>query len=1200
MHLKAIKGFDKVLAIKFFWGPTFLFNLYKSNHMENLMAAFAAVLNQPLENPIASEWISVQSRGMKQWVTAALAERFGISANIQFAFPKQIVSHVLSSVRDLVQDGEPETQSGDQFGNQAGELTGDESFFFWSVLEQLMKIERDSGKNNGAKHEFSRLDSYIKEDDTGKKKFQLAKRIATLFDDYMVYRPDMVLSWQNQDVPNNHHLIKIPNQGPGPATDPEMIWQAALWSKMAVKLSGQHLAYKTDRFLKNTPLDKPYVLNHIDKEKLAARISFFGISALPPVFLQVIEKISNLIDVHLFLLVPSNLFFFDMKSKRQELKDEITHQASDGLDFLSEEITNPLLSSLGTSGQRFLTQIENYNYHEPGPDLFSDPLMNESGSSMKKDSMKKNTMLAVLQSDILNLVHRKKTAQDKPVAVLQSDTSICIHACHSPMREAQILKDLLLDAFAKNQHLAPHDIIVMMPDIETYAPFISSVFSLEKRLPFSISDRKKRSESESLEAFLTILSLQGSRLEQSEIQDLMTYESIALKFGFETIDLAHIEKMLADAHILWGKDGAHRESLGLPGFEENTWQFGLERLFMGLAMPEHYESPIHGVLPCESFEGSDLEVLGKLSRFCYTLFSCLKRLEQPQTIEKWCRTLIYICDAMLGRHPKNSSDMIFLYQQIDTIKAGAHGAGFENKVPFKMIQSLMMQQLDLKMSQGKFLAGKITFCNIMPMRSIPYKIVVLMGMDEGAFPRQVFRPEFDLMEKYPRLGDKNERLGDRHLFLETLISVRQKMIITYTGRDICDNSPIPCSGVVSELIDVMDDSFNFPDDYEYHISHPLHPFNMVYFKNKGPLYSFSKNNFQIASALLQAEFIKADSAKTSFIQLTANENQQDTIGNKVENKAENKNEPSPNITMDEFIRYFRNPVEWMMKKKLNIGFPRLGHETRNREAFSISGLDQYALGSWLVEKQGNMFEKKDHYPTLKAMGSLPYGQKGKVEFEKLKLLADPVMDAAQPFFSQKTLPSIVQQVSIEDLTINVHLKEIRQDGLTVINFGKLNGARLLSGWIHHLFLNACARKDYPKQTRIIGRDPDGKKQVFIVEFEPLEKSVLKHIDALIELYKKGINRPLPFFCETSFQFAKAMAKHKFDMNRLSLVYAMDRAKKTWEGGYLSLGEKENRYIELCYSNNDPFENLKKFQSAGFIENTLAVFRPILDHMKVVS
>jgi len=1144
------------------------------------MAALAAVLADAPENPMVSEWICLQSRGMKQWVTASLADNFGVSANTAFVFPKQVVAHVLSSVRDP-DDGKPAIN---------------DSFFFWSVLDQLMK--------NDITKDFSQVSSYIKNDDTGKKKFQLAKRMATLFDDYMMYRSDMLMDWEKSET--------ILTSG-----DPETVFQAAFWKQAVDGLCGPHIAFEIDRFLKNSNGAG------FDKKNLPDRISFFGISALPPVFLQVIEKISNVIDIYLFLLVPSNLFFFDMKSKRQEQKEAIksqTHEETDletsletglgiGLangmkigpanelanelanEFFPEEMANPLLSSLGTSGQHFLKQIETYNYHEPGPELFFDPLM--------ENTIEEKSMLAVLQSDILNCVHRKSETMDPPISVQKNDTSVCIHACHSPMREAQVIKDLLLDTFAGHSDIAPHDIIVMMPDIESYAPFIESVFFLEDRLPFSITDRKKRSESESLAAFLSILALQGARLEQKQVLDIMAFESVAKKFGFETIDLTNIEKMLTDANILWGKDGAHREGFGMPGYKENTWQFGLERLFLGMAMPGHHQVPIQDVLPCASFEGSDLEVLGKLSRFCNAFFSCLKSLDQPRSIEKWCGTLMDISETMIGQNAQNNSDMAFLYQQIDEIRTGALAAGFEEKLPFDVIQSLIIQQLDLKVSQGKFLAGKITFCNIMPMRSIPYKVVILMGMDEAAFPRQVFGPGFNLMKKNVRLGDKNERLEDRYLFLETLLSVRQKMIITYTGLDIRDNSPIPCSGVVSELMDVMADSFEFPDGYAYHVSHPLHPFNAAYFKDGGPFFSFSADNFHISTALQKATYLQSTLGKPSFIQPTEIENMPANI-NSQQPGFERQIEPAPIISMDEFIRYFRHPVEWMVKRHLKIVFPKNESDIRDRENFSLDGLDQYALGSWLIEKQAQPENRNDFYPTLKAMGSLPYGKKGKAEYQKLQLLAGPVMEAAQPIFSKKILLPIVQQVKIEDLTINVHLKDIRQDGLTIVSFGKLNSARLLFAWIQHLFLNVCANETYPARTRLIGRDPNGKKQVSVIEFEPCQERALQDLKGLAAAYNKGMRQPLCFFCGTAFQFVKVMAKHNFDMDKDAIVDAMNQSKKIWDGGYLRSGEKENRYIDLCFSNNDPFESPERFKASGFIDNALMVFKPMFKNMKVVS
>ncbi|MCP3875981.1 MAG: exodeoxyribonuclease V subunit gamma, partial [Desulfobacteraceae bacterium] len=320
-----------------------------------------------------------------------------------------------------------------------------------------------------------------------------------------------------------------------------------------------------------------------------------------------------------------------------------------------------------------------------------------------------------------------------------------------------------------------------------------------------------------------------SRWEKSQVLDLLLSESIANTFNISFDDISKIEKMVQDANILWGQDADQREALGLAPFEENTWQFGLARLFMGMAMPEGYSDLVRDILPCESFEGLDLEVLGKFARFCDTLFLCLNGLKGKKTIDKWCEALKNIWATLMDQNYSNAEDMVFLSQTIDQMKTDAQDALFTHRVSYDVIKSHMEQKLDLNISQGNFLSGNTTFCNIMPMRSIPFKIVVLMGMDEKAFPRQVFSPGFNLIKKYPKPGDKIERDEDRYLFLETVLSARSKLVITYTGMNIKDNSKIPCSGVVSELMDTIDQSFSFNEGYAYHFYHGLHPFDEIYF-----------------------------------------------------------------------------------------------------------------------------------------------------------------------------------------------------------------------------------------------------------------------------------------------------------------------------------------------------------------------------------
>ena len=1106
-----------------------MFNLFKSNKMENLMAALAAVYDQDPGDPMKSEWVGVQSRGMKQWISARLADYFGISANIRFLFPKQIVTRIL-------------TASGSPDYNGSG---FDTAAMFWKILDHLSADTADIKVRPPAYPDP--VKAYLENDVTGKKAYQLARRITALFDDYLVYRPDMLLDWQKQS-------------GRVRSADPHVQWQASLWQHVIAGQEEEHPAWQADRFLTRAASGGTIVPD------LPPRLVFFGISAMPPLFLRIFERIAESADIHLFLLCPSHLFFFDTPTKRQAMRAAARHPEMPDAP-LPEEETHPLLASLGKSGQDFFSQIEQFHYNEPGPDLFEDPAGDNS------------TMLSVLQSDIMNLVHRHPAGDHLPVAVSPGDRSITIHSCHSPMREAQVLKDLLIDAFDRDPDLFPHDVIVMMPDIETYAPFIESVFTTEHRLPYSVSDRLKRSESVFLETFMMILSLKGSRLEQKQVLEIMLQPPVAKKLGLTPAQMQQLEVVVRDANVLWGRDGTHRQDFNVPPYEQNTWRFGLDRLFMGMAMPDHQQNPVHGVLGCASFEGPELELLGKLALFCDGLFRCLERLAPLRTVGQWCRVLGTVAQTLLSADPDTREDELFLYRTLDALQTQADAAGFKEPLSFEVIRSLVTDQLDTAVSQGSFLAGRITFCNIMPMRSIPYKIVVLMGMAEAAFPRKVFSTGFNLLKKYPRQGDKNERLEDRYLFLETLLSARRNVIITYTGQDIQDNSPIPCAGPVSELMDVLTESFSFRDEEPFHIVHPLHPFDLRYFEKKSMVFSYSEDHCRIARSM-----------RSRIPEMPAFLSEDD-IPRKTDL-------PDP-VDMDEFIRFFKHPVAWTLRERMNILLPVVASEIVQREPFSLAGLDRHTLGTRLVDTASEQPDPSDGYPFFKAMGSLPPGRKGKHEYDKLLGQAQPVMDAADKRGVSPALPPVATLLDTAGLKLNVRLSGIRENGITRASFGRLTAKRLLTGWIHHLCLTLCAPAHYPKTTRLIGQAPAGKAGIQEMVFEDPGDAAKEYINTLTDIFLAGLSTPVCFFCETGFQFAKVLAKRNFETSRQNVMEAADKAARYWYGDRFLPGERDDRYIQLCYRHHDPFDTVQRLESEGFVDLAVRIFKPMLLHMREV-
>jgi exodeoxyribonuclease V gamma subunit len=1090
--------------------------MIKSNRMEGLMDGLAAVLAQVPEDPMAPEWIGIQSRGMKQWIATQVTQRFGVCANLSFLFPRQMIERFFTGT-DTCQ-----------------EVLLSEDVLMWSIMETILE-----NRNTPC---FESLEHYIAGDISGRRLFQLSMKIARVFDDYQVYRPQMLLDWEKTD-------------DTAVFTDPVMAWQSLIWKRVAAVWPHTHVAARMTELIKQPAPGRPSG----DKGTgFPQRISLFGVSAMPPRFLELFGALARTMEIYLFLLTPSDQFFFDIRSLRQMEKM--------GLDPDPDyyEIANPLLASLGQSGRQFHGSLEAFDYHEPLEDLFEEPLERSV------------SMLAVLQSDILNLVFRKAGSGNLPLAADPEDLSICIHACHSPMREAQVLKDLLLEAFEQDPDLHPHEVIVMMPDIEAYAPYLEAVFSCEHSLPFSISDRRKKSESQTLAAFLKILDLKDSRLEQARVLDLLLSPAIAAKFDILAEEVLLVEAKVQEAGILWGRDGAHRQELTGAGFDENTWMFGFKRLFMGYGVAEGGANLVAEILPCDAFEGLEAELLGKIAHLGITLFECLADLSAPKTITEWGNSFKALITSMMEKTVSNEADMGFLGQTVDAFVQEGETAGYGRTIDFCVARKIIEAKLDKSISQGNFLAGSLTFCNLMPMRSIPFKVVALMGMDEQSFPRKNGAVGFDLIKKYPRPGDKQEREEDQYLFLESLLSARDRLIITYTGMSIKDNSSIPCSGVVEELKDVIAQSFEFPKGMDVCFFHPLHPFSPEYFRAGGAMFSFSQDQCKIAMS--QAEKAKKENSPGSTPFLSS----------------EFCIDPEPQeiaVTLAELVRFFRNPVEIFVTRALNLVFADIEEPSPDREAFELSGLSRYGLGSYYMDKAC----ETDLYPLVRAGGLLPLGQKGRAEWERVKALADPVMALAGTLEMGAAMPPLAVDTRVGKVHITGSIHDLYESGRFVAGFGRLTPARLLTQWIYHLFLNFQAGKSTPLITRLVGQDPKGKLPAVVYSFGPVPQCQ-SHIEQMISLYHRGQSQVPAFFCNTCFYLVQSLAQKNYETSRENLALALAQSRRYWFDPFYGGGERMNRYVELVYGHQDPFETLDNLTASGVLDNALLVYQPLLENL----
>ncbi|MFB3926909.1 MAG: exodeoxyribonuclease V subunit gamma, partial [Syntrophales bacterium] len=718
--------------------------LYTSNRLEILVEELAALVGSPLADPFKSEFVVVQSKGMERWISMELARIHGVCANIRFPFPDHFVGLVFKAFF-------PDTSDGAAF---------DPAVMTWRIMRVLPSLVE--------KRVFRELRHYLSGDDTGVKLFQLSEKIAAVFDQYIVFRPEMVLGWQ---------------QGR------EDHWQAVLWRELVRGHETSHDAALRRSFLESVKK------SDARPEGLPERVAVFGISHLPPYHVQIFSAVSKLIDVHLFLLNPCREYWGDIVSGREMRRiSERSGKAGKMPEDLYLYGGNSLLASMGALGRDFIDMIYGLGCDER--DFFLDP--------------QDGTLLSSIQSDILNLRDRGRSGNEKGL-IREDDLSIRIHSCHSPMREIEVLQDSLLAMFDADRTLRPVDVLVMAPDIGSYAPFIEAVFTLAvddpRWIPFSIADRGVRRQSPVIQAFLDLLALYGGRFGALQVLSVLETRAVRDKFSINEEDFEIIQNWVRETGIRWGIDAESRKTLGLPEFPENTWRSGFERLLLGYALPGRGDNIYEGIAPYDALEGSETAVFNRFLAFADRLFKFVSGLGEPRTPDRWAVLLSEILDYFFLSDEETQRDMQVIRRALNGLAEVRSLAGFDDKIGIDVIRPYLEGRLEGDDYGAGFLSGGLTFCSILPMRSIPFRVICLIGMNDGDYPRETRSMGFDLISREPIPGDRSRRNDDRYLFLEAVLSAREKLHISYLGQSHQDNSVRPPSVLVSELLDYIEQGF---------------------------------------------------------------------------------------------------------------------------------------------------------------------------------------------------------------------------------------------------------------------------------------------------------------------------------------------------------------------------------------------------------
>ena len=526
-----------------------MLHLYQSNRLERLAEALAALLLREPLSPLCRETVVVPHPGVGRWLGLRLAERLGICANVEFPLPAAFIWRVL---REFL----GELPEANRF--EPGVLT-------WGILRGLHELRDDP--------RFGPVRRYLRDGDPIKG-YELAGRLALLFDRYLVYRPDWIAAWEG-----------------GRSATPGDDWQAALW-RYLVGSQGTEADSHWVRLLEHFFARSQGA--EVRPNGLPRRIALFGVPSLSPGYLQVLGRLSHFMEIHLFLLNPCQAYWTEITDPREKERREL---AADGGE-LYLEVGNPLLASLGRQGRDFFAALLEF----------------DAGQTEERfEPADDDTLLGRLQNDILDL---RDPADEPPRPLPAGDLSLQIHACHSPLREAEALYDRLLELFERFPDLRPADVLVMTPEMDSYAPALEAVFAEpgdRPAIPFRLSDRPLVAESPLVGAFFQLLEIPHSRYELPRLAALLEIPAVARRFDLSEDEVARALRWLDEAGVRWGRDAAFRARRGLPPLAQNSWRFGLDRLLLGYALPGGEERLFAGILPYDEVEGAAAAALGSVA-----------------------------------------------------------------------------------------------------------------------------------------------------------------------------------------------------------------------------------------------------------------------------------------------------------------------------------------------------------------------------------------------------------------------------------------------------------------------------------------------------------------------------------------------------------------------------------------------------------
>jgi exodeoxyribonuclease V gamma subunit len=1036
-----------------------MLQVHHSNRLERLADRLCEVIAAPLGPALAPETIVVPNPGMARWLSLAVAQRLGVAANLDCVFPAAFVWRVLRA-QDATLPPLPPAEQGP---------------LLFALLAAFAAPDRPA-----------EVGRYLADDD-GLKAWQLARRLADAYQRYQVFRPEWLADWE---------------QGGGNG------WDARLWQRVAAGQPHQ------GRLL--IELAGRVKAGRLVTAGLPARVSVFGLSALAPAYLQLLQALAVDRDVHVQFLDPCAAYWHELQTPRAVARRRRRWaQQAMGVDPTDDaNASHPLLAAWGQAGRAFAAQlldcnaIETEDYDDPG----------------------EASLLRRLQRDVL-LLEPPRLA-DMPA----DDRSIEIHVCHSPLREVQVVYDRLLGLFERHPDLTPRDCVLMAPNIDTYAPHIAAVFGSApagRRIPYAIADRAPRAEQALAAAFLELLDLPHSRLPASQVLSLLELPALCRAFGIGDDAVPRLRTLVQQSGARFAFDAHARAALGLPATDEHTWRAGLDRMLLGHAT----SAPLGDLLPLSLASTELAEAAGGLAELLRRLDALQHDLAGPHAPAEWTRRLLAALTLFEPGDEDEADTLALLRGAVLRLEAEAQAGGGAAPLPRAVVKGYLADALDEPGPARSFITGAVTCCALAPMRAVPFRVVCVLGLNDGELPRRARPAEFDRLAGDYRPGDRVPRDDDRYLMLEALLAARDTLHLSYVGRRQTDNAPLPPSALVTELADVLRQMR--PGGARV-VEHPLQAFSARY-GLEADLVTYAGEWFEPAPPA--PVFAAAPLAP------------------------DEPDDPD-DWTLDDLLDFARSPARWFLQGRLGIRLRKLDDAPADDEPFYLAGLDGYAVGQQLVAARVAGTTADDAYRALRGAGALPAAAAGRRVFEHAWNAAAGLAARAAPLLAQPQ-PDRLVEIDIAGTVLVGRLRGLTAAGLVDCQYSRhVRGRRLLPLWVRHLVLNATGE---PADSHLLTREQT-------IRFAPPPDARAALAD-LLALARAGLREPLPLLPESALAYMQA----KTDQAR------SNAARNAWTGSAFSdiPGERDDPDVQLAFRGREPLDE------PAFATLAARVFGPLL-------